>query len=397
MRMTAMTRIKFLFLAVISIIMLTGCLPFLLPEYELEGVNVEEFITQTADASRLTSAEEINLTTPTSRATDTRVAPHATATPANIETPVVTEGPGEPTLTSKPAPCYQAEVVEDVALESGAVLQPSERFTKTWTLKNIGSCNWAYGTRLIFDYGEQMDAPDSIALNMVVKPGEVIEVSVNMKAPNQLGVYESYWQLSSYDNKIFGVGETATAAFGFRVVVSEFEFTDPNVIYEFLTNYCDAEWRTNVIRLECPISDLTSKAGAMLRVDSPLLEDGYEDNEPALVMVPSQGDGGFISGKFPPFEVKQGDRFRAVIGCLYQAPQCNVTLKLSAVVASTMEEVNIGTWTEFVDRNYQFLNIDLSAFADETVEFVLYVSNNGDSLDDRVFWLRPQILREIED
>jgi hypothetical protein len=71
-----------------------------------------------------------------------------------------------------------------------------------------------------------------------------------------------------------------------------------------------------------------------------------------------------VQGRFPPFKVEAGDRFRTVIGCMADNPDCRAIFQLN-YRADGGELQNLGTWTEAFDRSYNKLDIDLSPWLED--------------------------------
>src|SRR5574338_1618752 len=60
------------------------------------------------------------------------------------------------TRAAPPTPvCDQAQFVRDVTIPDGTVFAPGATFTKTWRIKNAGTCTWS-GYSLVFDSGDSM-------------------------------------------------------------------------------------------------------------------------------------------------------------------------------------------------------------------------------------------------
>ena len=151
-------------------------------------------------------------------ATDT-TAPEASATPENTATQQYTNTPG-PTLTNTPLPCNWAQFVDDVTIPDNTELVAGTVFTKTWRLKNIGTCDWTSGYRLIFNSGDQMSAPnDSQFTSGTVPSGATADISVDLVAPSAAGTYQGNFLLRSSDNNVFGLGAKADSNFWVKVVV----------------------------------------------------------------------------------------------------------------------------------------------------------------------------------
>jgi len=105
--------------------------------------------------------------------------------------------------------CDKGAFVQDVTIPDRSVLAPGTAFTKTWRIRNVGSCTWTTDYALVFVFGTQMGAvsptnlPSSVA---PVVPGATSDFSVNMVAPSTPGHYRSYWRFRNAAGNQFGVG-----------------------------------------------------------------------------------------------------------------------------------------------------------------------------------------------
>ncbi|MGD8850711.1 MAG: NBR1-Ig-like domain-containing protein [Anaerolineales bacterium] len=165
------------------------------------------YAAQTVEA-RLTRAVEDPPAEETSPAAPTTPAP-ATATntqeaPTSTNTPIPTE---------TEIPCNRATFVQDVTIPDGTDLEPDEDFTKTWRLRNAGSCTWDTDYELLFKDGDAMDGPASQDLSGSVAPGETVDISVDLTAPNSEGSYKGFWWLRSDAGIVFGVGSSGDVPF----------------------------------------------------------------------------------------------------------------------------------------------------------------------------------------
>jgi hypothetical protein len=151
---------------------------------------------------------------PASTATNT-ILPSITPTGTLAPTSTFT-----PTVTNTPVPCNWAQFISDVTVPDNWETSPLDHFTKTWRLKNIGSCTWTSGYSLVFDHGDQMGAPASQQLTAgTVAPGGTIDVSVNLLSPAAVGTYQGYFKLRASDSSIFGIGAGANTAFWVKIKV----------------------------------------------------------------------------------------------------------------------------------------------------------------------------------
>jgi hypothetical protein len=76
-------------------------------------------------------------------------------TSAAITLPAVTQ---QSAATSPTASCYQMRYVNDVSIPDNTQMAPGQSFTKTWRVRNAGSCAWEAGFKFAFVGGEQMRA-----------------------------------------------------------------------------------------------------------------------------------------------------------------------------------------------------------------------------------------------
>ncbi len=141
--------------------------------------------------------------------TDTPMPPTPVTPTLHPPTPTLT-----PTPSATPLPCNKAEFITDVTVPDGSDVPVFETFTKTWRLRNVGTCTWTSDYRVVFDHGDQMLAPASAPLSGgSVPPGSSVDVSVPMEAPGTPGTYKGYWKLRDAGGVLFGVGASGNVAF----------------------------------------------------------------------------------------------------------------------------------------------------------------------------------------
>jgi len=96
-------------------------------------------------------------------------------------TPVVT---GTTPSTTETGCQLKAAFVSDVTVPDNSKYDKGASFTKTWRVRNSGTCDWPADTVLAFVSGRKLGAPDTVPVG-VVKVGETKDISVDMKAPNE--------------------------------------------------------------------------------------------------------------------------------------------------------------------------------------------------------------------
>jgi hypothetical protein len=142
--------------------------------------------------------------------------PTATETPEPTDTPE----PDTPTPSDTPIPCNLGKFVSDVTVPDGKVFGPGETFTKTWRLKNVGSCAWTSGYDIVFSGGDAMSAPSSVEVTSgTVNPGQNVDVSVDLVSPTSAGTYRGNWQLRDPSDVIFGIENSSSGYFWVEIEV----------------------------------------------------------------------------------------------------------------------------------------------------------------------------------
>jgi hypothetical protein len=99
--------------------------------------------------------------------------------------------------------CNDAVYVSDVTIPDGTEIAPGSKFTKTWSVKNTGSCSWDTSYQLVHISGETMGA-SSTKLSGVINVGLSGNISVEMTAPTKAGTYYSYWKMADSAGNRFG-------------------------------------------------------------------------------------------------------------------------------------------------------------------------------------------------
>lgn len=158
----------------------------------------------------------------------------AVAAPTKTSTPTVT-----PTITTLVSPtlgaqitpfgttvgtgggaaCYSLSFLSDVTIPDNTAMKPGETFTKTWRVKNSGTCAWDAGFKFAFISGDAMNGA-TYSLAQAVPANTETNLSINMATPNQTGSIKSSWRMSTAAGEFFGdevyvlitVGGAAAAA-----------------------------------------------------------------------------------------------------------------------------------------------------------------------------------------
>ena len=123
--------------------------------------------------------------------------------------------PSVPTPT--PSCRDEALFVEDVSYPDNTHLMAGEKFTKTWKIKNNGTCKWT-DYIVAFVSGDRMDAPDSVSVPET-EAGSEVQVSVDLSAPSEDGAYTGNFELRDAHGNVIPLG--IEKSFWVKIVVGD--------------------------------------------------------------------------------------------------------------------------------------------------------------------------------
>jgi hypothetical protein len=177
-----------------------------------QGQNDSVIATAVAQTVEANQSSAPLLAIPTSTSELPLTTPQPTLIPENTPT-------SAPTLVSAPSDpsCIHANLIGEYPPD-GTVYKPGTAFTKSWTIKNEGTCTWDSTYKLIFWSGEIMGGSTYYDLPEVVQPGDDISIVVQFLAPTIEGNYTGYWRLQTPWNEVFGVGQYSQAFYANIVV-----------------------------------------------------------------------------------------------------------------------------------------------------------------------------------
>ncbi len=203
--MKSSTQITLIVLASI-VLVLVACLPITMLALPLirsdQAPTPDTFATIQAMVTQTVAAQTQNA--PTQTPLPPTAIPTSTPVPAT-NTPLPT-----PTAVTY---CDWVSFVKDVTVPDGSNFAPGETFTKTWRLKNRGTCTWTPDYMLVYTSGAQMGGTTAVRLPAYVAPGQTVDISVTLTAPDSSGKYVGYWMLRNSSGTLFGYGENANQAF----------------------------------------------------------------------------------------------------------------------------------------------------------------------------------------
>ncbi|MBE0699603.1 MAG: hypothetical protein IH586_21980 [Anaerolineaceae bacterium] len=338
--------------------------------------------------------------------------PTASTQVSATQTPTISTTKSEPaTVTSKPytltvttQPCDQAQFISDVTIPDGTKMVPGQTFTKTWRLRNLGSCSWDNRYAMVFASGDAMGAAAVINLPGTVPANTTVDLSIEMKAPATPGKYMCSWKLRNPAGQVFGV--VADQPFFAQITVIEptvtitptqartFTLTPPvsGVIYDFTTNVCKAEWRSQAGATALPCPGTSGDAnGFVMRLENPTLETGAIESAPVLLTVPKNEASGVITGRYAGITIQNGYHLRATLGCLNGMNSCSVVYQVNYAVGTEVK--NLGEWSQVYDGSIQGIELDLSSLAGQTVDIIFVVLAGDNANQDQAVWVYPRIMK----
>jgi hypothetical protein len=325
----------------------------------------------------------------------------AALTPApaqNTQTPGATNAPAATTApsaaTSTAVPCDAVKFVKDVTYPDDTEVASGAAFVKTWRLQNVGSCAWNSNYTIVPTGGDLLGAPSSVLItNNSVAPGETVDISVTLTAPNTAGTYRGDWKVRNAAGVQFGLDD-GTKPFWVQVKVA----LPGGLALDFLVKAQDAVWTSGVgdnpddTALTFGGADDDPNGVAKIK-DNVTIETGAGSGKILLTFPKHAVDGG-IMGLYPAYTVQTGDHFKARLGFMLTGTTCGtgkVVYQLKFKEDGTIKDFK--QWQKSCDGNFLVIDQDLSSLRGRTVQFVLIVRALESPSEDWAIWNSPQIFR----
>lgn len=310
-------------------------------------------------------------------------------------TPQVTSTPtSQQVATSTPSAtigvCDQAAFDKDVNYPDNSILAAGEEFTKTWRLKNTGLCTWNSNYSIVFDRGDSLGGPASSALTTgSVAPGETVDISVELTAPDTPGTYQGYWKLRNQAGQKFGLGEDGDKDFWVKIKVEP----EGGLTYDFIVQAKSANWvgRGGGSSVEVAFNGPDDDPNGVAKLkDDFILENGSRSGV-ALVTGPKHADNGRIIGTFPVYRIEKDDHFKAKLGFIQGCDGGQVIFRFEIKEEDNVQQIE--EWRKSCDGALIHADRDLSGYAGRDVQFVLTVLADGSPVNDLVVWGSARIER----
>ncbi|MBQ6520217.1 MAG: hypothetical protein IJI14_15995 [Anaerolineaceae bacterium] len=118
----------------------------------------------------------------------------------------------------------EAEFIDDITIPDGTKVAPGAAFTKTWRLKNIGTCTWTPSYQVVSVGRFRMGGQQYAYLPKAVAPGQTVDISMNVVAPTFPDDYASEYRLQDASGNLFGITGTRSKqelSFWLKIVVED--------------------------------------------------------------------------------------------------------------------------------------------------------------------------------
>jgi len=228
-----MKKTKWIILALLSLsLVLAACAPSLPPTPSEAEIAQQVASTQQAKATQNSVETLVALVTALSNQPTWTPQPACPVCPTQVvvvPTAATTPNPNEATAQPTTAPtaeagkkCFQFDFLGDVNYPPGTIVKPGTKFSKTWTVKNTGTCTWSRDYDVVFVGGEAFGSNKRGDITREVVPGDIIEITIEgMTAPQTEGTYYSYWMIAAPDGARVGYGPNQQWGLGIELVVSK--------------------------------------------------------------------------------------------------------------------------------------------------------------------------------
>ena len=97
--------------------------------------------------------------------------------------------------------------LDDLNMTAPPVMAPGQSFVKSWRIRNSGTCAWEPDHVLLYVNGNRAEASmgaQPLVIGRKVEPGETVDLSMSLQAPNVYGVFQAFYQMRDNTGKLFG-------------------------------------------------------------------------------------------------------------------------------------------------------------------------------------------------
>ncbi len=379
---------KSILFILIAVLLLGACQPpanTATPTDPLDSVRTAAARTVEALTTEIVATDQASQTQTALAFVPSPIPPTPEPTPAPTLISLPTE-PAVPTAAMLPTPtpsgsCDQAAFVDET-IPDGSQFPPGTVFTKTWTLRNAGSCTWNADYDVVFSSGNSMNAPEVIPLaKESVPPGSNLTIAIPFTTPLPGGSYRADFKLRNADGVLFSFKDPSQT-FWVEIQVMTGKI-------DLVAMACSIRWSSAAGELPCPGLP-TDTRGFAYTDFAPILETGSRDDEPALWLGVQQIQDGTLRGTLPLMLIPENAKFSTILGCASDQKSCDITFRLS-YQEGEKPLVEIAHWQKTHDGKLLKISQDLSSLSGKSVRIILQLEANGSSQGDLIHLLAPVI------
>jgi len=224
----------------------------------------------------------------------------------------------KPSSQSSISPRLMARFIRDIACPDGSSVPAGSTFCKIWCLRNDGVTSWPAGVSIVPAGGDVLcERNAEFSVPAYVMPGDEVQVSAHLSAPNKTGRHVAYFRLKNPENDRSFFGQRLWV----DVMITESASSDNSVpTMEEEDVETGSEWQVVSDVENQRIDDVNIKVETMLSEPSPVsLEsfaalgaslsassfEGTSETEKQNLSSPSQSFAN--SGLFTPITEGDGD------------------------------------------------------------------------------------------
>ena len=119
-------------------------------------------------------------------------------------TPAITPAPPTAPATGSGPLCTASASFVSETVPDGTITSPGSVFTKTWRIKNTGTCSWNSTWKFVYVSGDLLGGATFYNFPQPAAPGDTVDVPVIFTAPQDGGSYRGYWKIQSPWGMLFG-------------------------------------------------------------------------------------------------------------------------------------------------------------------------------------------------
>ncbi len=279
--------------------------------------------------------------------------------------------------------------VSDITVPDGMTITPHTIFTKTWYVRNSGTCMWNSNYKIVYHSGDDVGRAKSFPLlrpGNYIRPGESTVVTVELLAPSEIGSsYSTSWALESDNGIRFGSGPAKNVYLSSNFRVDSSFILSQN----FGSIICSDDFGY----FTCGINNSNSDRGSVYYDETPMTEAGRYLGSPGIAVIPPKGENTTVRFEFGPLRFPRGSWFYTNFSCRPETPTCDVQVRLYARETGYGERLvqEIREWNDGFMGEWEFKLDDIEVFDQDFTYIIEVQANGGVESDDLILFTNTKI------